>query len=102
MVERLFFPSTWHTLDEVSHHGTEVSPDVLEDLGVFVILSLQEQPRQIHILQEQGTQCQGVTLQCSVGATDKEKERLSLQKPSFIFDKELYMCILTATVCEQV
>lgn len=36
--------STWYTLDEVGHHGTEVSSDVLEDLGVFVILSFQEHP----------------------------------------------------------
>lgn len=47
------FLSTWNTLDEIGYHGTEMSPDVLEDFCVFVILCFQEHPCQIHILQEQ-------------------------------------------------
>lgn len=35
---------TWYTLDEIGHHGTEVSSDVLEDLCIFVILSFQKHP----------------------------------------------------------
>lgn len=31
---------TGDTLDEVRHHGTEVSSDVLEDFHVFVVLGL--------------------------------------------------------------
>ena len=50
------FPSTWHTLDEIGHHGAEVSPDVLKDFCIFVILSFQEHSRQIHILQEESAQ----------------------------------------------
>ena len=93
---------TRNTLDEICHHRTEMGSNVFKHVQLLLILSLQKHPGQIHILQEQGTQCQGVTLQCSVGAADKEKESFSLQKPSFMFDKESYMCILTATGCKRV
>lgn len=66
---------TWYTLDEVGHHGAEVSSDVLEDLCIFVILSFQEHPGQIHILQEQSAQSQGVTFQspvCTVGSQRRQ------------------------------
>lgn len=57
------FATTWHTLYEVGHHGAEVNSNVFEDLGVFVVLGFQEHPRQIHVLQEEGAQGEGVTLQ---------------------------------------
>lgn len=38
------FLSTWYALDEIGHHGAEVSPDVFEDFCIFVILSFQEHP----------------------------------------------------------
>lgn len=62
------FLSTWYTLDEIGYHGAEMSPDVLEDFCIFVILSFQEHPCQIHILQEQSAQGQRVTFQSSVCA----------------------------------
>jgi hypothetical protein len=56
----------WDTLDEVGHHGTEVSSDVLEDLRIFVILGFQKHPGKIHILQEQSAQGQGIAFQSSI------------------------------------
>lgn len=61
-----FIFNTWHTLNEVSHCGAEVSSDVLEDLSIFVILCFQKHPGLIHILQEQCTQSKGVTFKGSV------------------------------------
>lgn len=66
--EGLTLGRTWHTLDEVGHHGAKVSTDVLEDLCVFVILSLQEHAGQIHIFQEQSTQGERVAFQSAVCA----------------------------------
>lgn len=63
------FKATWNALDEVCHHGAEVSPYILEDFGIFVILNFQVHPRQIHILQEESPHGEAVTLQSSVCAT---------------------------------
>lgn len=41
---------TWHILDYVGHQGAEVRADVSERVRVFVILSLQQLPRQIYVL----------------------------------------------------
>lgn len=68
------FLSTWNTLDEIGHHGAEMSPDVLEDFCIFVILSFQEHPCQIHIFQEQSAQGQRVTFQSSVCALQLQRK----------------------------
>lgn len=57
---------TWYALDEVGDHCAEVSSNILEDLGVFVVLCLQQHPGEVHILQEESAQGEGVTLQSSV------------------------------------
>lgn len=56
-------------MDEIRHHGAEVSPYILEDFGIFVILNFQVQPRQIRVFQEQSAHGEAVTFQSSVCAT---------------------------------
>ena len=65
---------TRNTLDEISHHAAEMSPDVFKHVQLLLILSLQKHPGEIHILEEQGAQSQGVTLQGSVSAAEEEKD----------------------------
>lgn len=68
---------TWYTLDQVGHHGTEVSSNVLEDFCIFVILGFQKHPGEIHILQEQSAHGEGVTFQssvCTVGLQGKQRD----------------------------
>jgi hypothetical protein len=45
-----------------------VGPDVLQDVQLLLVLRLQQHAGQVHVLQEQGPQRQGVTLQGPVGA----------------------------------
>lgn len=67
---------TRYTLDKVGHHGTEVSSDVFEDLGVFIVFSFQVHSSQIHVFQEQSAEGKGVTFQssvCTAGRQNKHK-----------------------------
>lgn len=66
--------ATWNTLDEIGHHGTEVSSDVLQDFCIFVILGFQQHPSQIHIFQEESAQGEGVTFQGSVCALSSQRK----------------------------
>lgn len=72
--------ATWNTLDEVCHHGAEVSPCILEDFSIFVVLSFQVHPRQIHVLQEQSTHGEAVALQSSVCASPPHGEKGILKR----------------------
>lgn len=65
---------TGDTLDEIGHHPAEMGSDVFQHVQLLLILSLQEHPGQVHILEEQGSQRQGVTLQSPVGAAEKEDD----------------------------
>lgn len=59
---------TRNTLDEIGHHPTEVGSDVLQHVQLLLVLRLQEHPREVHILEEQGPQRQGIPLQRAIGA----------------------------------
>ncbi len=65
---------TWGTLYEVGHHGTEVSSNVFENLHVFVILSFQKHPGQVHILKKESAQGQRITFQSSISAERQRDE----------------------------
>ncbi len=79
---------TGNTLDEISHHAAEMGSDVFKHVQLLLILSLQKHAGQIHILKEQSTQSQGITLQCSIGATEKETESMISWSSSFMLDRK--------------
>lgn len=81
------FLFTWDTLYKVSRHSTEVSSDVFEDLHVFVILSFQKHPGQVHILKKERAQGQGITFQRSISA--ERERRMSLR----VYNEREWTCL---------
>lgn len=47
---------TWNILNDIGHQCTEVTSNVLQCVGVLVILSLQQLPGQINVLEQRAVQ----------------------------------------------
>lgn len=59
---------TWNVLNDIGHECTEVTADVLQCLRVLVVLSLQQLPGQINVLQQCAVQRVAVSIQPPAGS----------------------------------